>query len=478
MSATDNILPRIDLNIDFNKLPHDLAQDYQLSAFLSGLNFSNLVGKQDDQKVLYGSEATYYQKLLNKVPALNLENNNLPLEKTETQGSPGTYCANFHLPGISEPVFDYSHNDAIELDDGSILTCGANTIANMSALAKFDSFGRIDRAFGGNTGFFNDNNVANLIWRKIVRTKQNSYYLIGDNSLDIYIAKVNPEDGSYDTSFGIEGILVVDLGGIDVVYDASLQPDGKLLLCGFRAPEAFVARLDLNAEALDLSFNGVGWISLGFGGFIAILYNIKFYQGKIYTAGDAAPAFVSFPVLARLNLNGTLDTTFNGTGFNIINVGSSGEAWGLSFQSDGKPVISGSSTVGVTFDSFAARFNSSGVLDATYGVAGIYKLTILAPFERVLRRCVIDKDDNLYVFGNGREGILGGHFFLLIKLDSNGVLNASFNNGAGYLLKYLGLTDSQSYGIILNDSLSKLLLVNYYNINGGIYRSIVSKVNI
>lgn len=481
MSTTDNILPQIDLNIDFKVGEKDLAQDNQLTAYLSGLNAAtNIIGKQGDKKVFYGSEALYYQRVLNKIPAFNLENNNLPLAKTETQGSPGTYCADFHPPGVSESVFDYNHGDAIELDDGSILTCGVNFTFNRSALAKFNSFGQIDKVFSNNiNGYFADgNNISNLFWKRIIRTKSNDFYLVGANGINIYVAKFNPKNGIYDSSFGINGIVEINLGSFSQIQDATLQSDGKLLMCGFRSTNGLVVRFDLVNQVLDSTFGTGGFATYSFSSFQSGLNVIKFYQGKIYVGGRSAPAFVNRATVARINLNGTLDTTFNTTGFNVISTGTTGEIWGLAFQSDNKLLASGASTVGVTFDSFTARFNTSGSLDPTYAVSGVYKLNLLAPFERVLRTCVIDRDDNLYVFGNGRESPIGRHFMLLIKMNPNGTLNTSFGNGNGYLLKYLGFTDSQSFKVNIDHSLKKLLLVNYYNIDGGIYRSIVSKVNI
>lgn len=478
MSNTNNVLPRIDLDVDFENL-NNLTDNTGKSTYIPGSNSANnLVGKQDDQKALYGSEAMYYQKLLNKVPALNLENNNLPLTKTEIQGNPGIYYSNFHMSGISEPVFDYRHNDAMELDDGSILTCGSNSAITVAGVAKFDSFGRVDKGFGGLLGYVQHSGVASLNWKKIIRTKSNDYYLVGDTFADIYIAKFSPEDGSIDTSFGVNGFVIINLGGTESVNDATLQPDGKLLICGLRIPASFVARFDFSTEALDPTFNVVGWAIFGFGAFQSVLNTIKVYKGAIYASGNSSLG-ITRALVARININGTLDLTFNGTGFNqLTTAGTTSQGWGLVFQSDDKILVSGQSTTGAFFDSYTARVNTNGVLDATYGVAGIYKFISLPGDTPNLRRCAIDKNDNLYAFGDGFN-VAGRRFMFLIKVNSNGTLNTSFNNGVGYLLNYLSSTFSTSFQVKLNDNSNKLLLVNYYGNNSGLlYKSIIAKVNI
>lgn len=478
MSNTNNIFPKIDLDVNFENL-NNLSDNSGKSTYIPGSNSSNnLIGKQDEQKVLHGSEAMYYQKLLNKVPAFNFENNDLPLSKVDVPASPGTYCSDFHLFGLSAPISDYRHNHAIELDDGSILTCGTNGTFTFGAVAKFDSFGRLYEGFGGTLGYVRHLGVSGLNWKKIIRTKSNDFYLIGNNTNDIYISKINIQDGSIDVSFGVNGYVVINLGVTEVVNDAILQPDGKLLICGRRVPAAFVARFDFNTNALDPTFNAVGWIGLSFGAIQSVLNTIKFYEGKIYAVGNSSLGLTR-SLVTRLNPNGSLDLTFNSTGFNqLLTAGTTSQGWGLVFQSDGKIVVSGQSTTGALFDSFTARVNTNGSLDTTYGVSGIYKFLSLPGDTPNFKKCAIDKNDNVYPFGDGFTSS-GRRFMFLAKVNSNGILDNTFNNGNGILLSYLSDTFSVSNYVELNSNSNKLLLVNNYGNNSGLlFRSILAQVNI
>lgn len=105
---------------------------------------------------------------------------------------------------------------------------------------------------------------------------------------------------------------MIDFGGDDEsVYGAALQPDGKIVLAGASDLRVAVARLNPNGS-LDTTFSGDGkkifsWGALSRASAVLVLPN-----GKILLAGFSGPEGGNIQV-ARLNANGALDTTF-GTG--------------------------------------------------------------------------------------------------------------------------------------------------------------------
>jgi uncharacterized delta-60 repeat protein len=64
-------------------------------------------------------------------------------------------------------------------------------------------------------------------------------------------------------------------------------------------------------------------------------------DGKIVVAGEAQAGGLSDFALARLNADGTLDTSFAGTGKTTLSLGANDAALGVALQADGKIVVAG-----------------------------------------------------------------------------------------------------------------------------------------
>ncbi len=96
-----------------------------------------------------------------------------------------------------------------------------------------------------------------------------------------------------------------------------------------------------SAGLLDTSFNGTGndFLPNSFGGDAgAAIYP----GGKIVTAGNVTVGRNEQEIIvARLNQNGTLDTTFNGTGSVTIVVGDGAGSGPLAILPDGKILVGG-----------------------------------------------------------------------------------------------------------------------------------------
>src|SRR5262249_40700815 len=73
-----------------------------------------------------------------------------------------------------------------------------------------------------------------------------------------------------------------------------------------------------------------------------------------------------------LNTNGTLDTTFNKTGYTTVDFnGGTDFGNGVALQKDGKILIGGEAgKAGGSSDFAAARLNADGTLDTTFGTNG------------------------------------------------------------------------------------------------------------
>jgi uncharacterized delta-60 repeat protein len=168
-------------------------------------------------------------------------------------------------------------------------------------------------------------------------------------------------DGSLDGTFnGLSGAA----DGFPQIYALATQTDGKILVGGFfssfnGSPRYNIVRLNPDST-IDSSFDP----ALGTYGSVRAL--VIQSDGKILIGGNIqAVNGVARARIARLNSNGTLDTSFDpGTGANST-------IYALSQDSDGSVFVGGA------FDTFngvsrlgVAKLSSTGVLDPTFNQAG------------------------------------------------------------------------------------------------------------
>jgi uncharacterized delta-60 repeat protein len=176
-----------------------------------------------------------------------------------------------------------------------------------------------------------------------------------------YIARLTPS-GNIDFTFE------PGAGANNPIYAMIIQPDGKILIGGnfsaFGPTERNgVARLNVNGT-LDTSFNpGTGAAAAG----SAIVYALaQQLDGKVIVGGDFT-SFNGVPArgLVRLNSNGSVDTTFN------TSVGANGSVRSLAIQPDGQILVGGTFTSmqGRPANSIA-RLNTDGTIDATFNPSG------------------------------------------------------------------------------------------------------------
>lgn len=186
-------------------------------------------------------------------------------------------------------------------------------------------------------------------------------------------------DGTLDTSFGAGGKVTTHFPfSIDGEACALvLQPDGKLLAGGFDRSRTETGSFDDNFAlarynsngSLDTSFGQDGKVITNFGGIVEKVNSIVLQaDGKVIAAGYITESgeLAKF-ALTRYNPNGTLDASFGTSGKVTTDFSNEDDtAYGIVLQSDGKIVVAGSAE-----QSFAlARYKDDGTLDSSFGVGG------------------------------------------------------------------------------------------------------------
>ena len=197
------------------------------------------------------------------------------------------------------------------------------------------------------------------------------------------------DNGDVDTSFGSGGVART---GSSDMYGASngckplVQPDGKILICGARlmngssGSDFLVARFTANG-VLDTSFSFDGLTTIDFdNGAGSDLANGIALQpdGKIVVIGTtwgANTGNTDFAV-ARLNADGTLDTTFGaGTGKTTIEFdldAGTGQDYAnaVTIQPDGRIVVAGSAQTATGAVTALTRLLGDGTRDSAFNLNG------------------------------------------------------------------------------------------------------------
>jgi uncharacterized delta-60 repeat protein len=272
--------------------------------------------------------------------------------------------------------------DVAILGNGKIVAAGSSSAASSGedfTLARYLPDGSLDPVFAGDgtvttdlgSGVERAYGVAVQADGKIVAagfTGAGGRDGVGDNLALVRYRR----DGGLDSSFGSGGVVVTNLGGLEVAFAVAVQADGKIVVAGqavfpsLAARDFLVARFEPDG-GLDESFGTGGIVTTDFGAAEWATAIALQPDGRILAAGDTAGEDFA---LARYLPGGGLDTSFDGDGRATTDfTGAHDGATGLAVQPDGKIVAAGWSWGGPGWDhAFAlARYNPDGSLDARQG---------------------------------------------------------------------------------------------------------------
>lgn len=195
---------------------------------------------------------------------------------------------------------------------------------------------------------------------------------------------------SLDTSFNNTGYKIEQIPGFDAFGESiAIQPDGKIVLGGSisnssSANDFVLIRLNPDGS-LDTNFDGDGIVITDFG-FYDRADTIRLQpDGKILVAGNKYSLITNNDlVVVRYNADGSLDTDFGINGEATTNVRdfSDEHCYDMILQNDGKILLAGTTAEdsGSQTGFLLARFSSNGKLDKGFGNSGgkaIYYLSAL-----------------------------------------------------------------------------------------------------
>ncbi len=290
---------------------------------------------------------------------------------------------------------------------------------------------------------------------------------LGGGRTGIGVARLT-RAGGLDAGFGGNGTgrNVIDAGGSNSIgaYAAAVQGDNKIVVAGWitgpaHQGENFLAmRFEANG-ALDTTFGLAGRAAIAFdlGG------NMNDWAQGVAIQGDGKIVVVGNVQrfgsedrdigVVRLNPSGGADTGFGNSGkvVAVIDRGGNNDAraTGVALQGDGKIAIGGwASTASNGTDVIALRLLATGAIDSGFGSSGVAQfnlpgtrsclddeaLTIRAvswtrlfPSPATERRLLLA--GSTCVINTGGNDDWDG---LLVRLNDNGSLDTSLNDGLGH----------------------------------------------
>lgn len=262
--------------------------------------------------------------------------------------------------------------------DGKIVAVGNpfNGAFSDFAAVRFSANGSIDTTFGTNGTVitpFSPTRGSNV--QSVAIQQDGKIVAAGSFDGDFAVVRYNP-DGSLDPTFDSDGKVTTPIGtSTDDAYSVAIQTDGKIVVAGssFGANNDFaVVRYNTNGS-LDTSFNGTGKVTTPFGSSHDYARSVKVQaDGKIVAAGDTRNGTNNDFALARYNSNGTLDTFFDTDGKVTTAIGPNNDlAYSVAMQSDGKIVAAGLANGGNDASFAVVRYNADGSLDNSFAASGI-----------------------------------------------------------------------------------------------------------
>ena len=393
------------------------------------------------------------------------------------------------------PAIFYDARSALQPGGGIAFTGTTRLVAGDLPLARLNPNGTPDRTFGDDTpgtdgdaradidfGARNDwgtDVVAQPDGKLVVIGRAEFYDWTAGWTNQLLVARFNP-DGSLDTSFGSGGATLTDFGGIfQILNRGALDADGNIL--GLGIYQAAGVR-----SPLLVRYSPDGILDTGFGDGGKLLFdlpaNVKnelekdvvpTADGKIMVIGTAdvsrtPTTFDTDRFVARLNSDGTLDSTFGGgDGVVYLDSGPDEDAVSIVPGPGGEWYVGGAiSPTSTARNLTVTKLTADGAVDTTFANAGTATAPLPSYRDGVLR--MVRDSAGRFVFGATRfitSGSTTTRDFMLVRLTPAGVLDAGFGP-AGARIYDLGSTNDAAMDLHLTAD-DKLVLTGRTDAGNG-----------
>ncbi|VVN77121.1 hypothetical protein PS718_00816 [Pseudomonas fluorescens] len=350
------------------------------------------------------------------------------MNQKQANNEAGTLDPSFGLDGVVgwpiEGLTGRSPESMLELADGKLLIAEEpSTRGGPAVLTRLNADGTLDEKFGDGGSVevhfakgeeFSIPVLASHPARGWILTGQ-LLRQIGEHSYYGYVVVVRLlEDGTPDPAFGDKGIVYVDTQKLAV-------PDEQALA-------AILAKRAQEPKPLQQSSGNAGSASPS---------SVVTPEGKIALIDHVShSSYRMRGIVVRLNPNGSLDTSFNGKGFTLIELNGIEHQYNLVealvVQKDGNVLVAGTFKPldeDATYGIYVTRYLENGRLDSGFADQGIATIPLTAGsgWSSVEALTVREADGAIAVVGELTRERIGKGWIAV--LNSAGSANLVFNGG-------------------------------------------------
>lgn len=403
---------------------------------------------------------------------------NFAFARIKTDGTPDS---SFGTNGLL--AFKLGHYMAVArdilMDNDSIMVAGGTRDLTYDfALLRLDALGALVSSFGTGgevIGYYSSGRslTVNAIAVQTVNG-ENKILFAGQvvkeyGYTDFGLTRFNA-DGSLDTSFGDQGIVLTDFsyGNDDNAVAVAVQNINgvdKIVVAGtslgyeYNDPNVAVCRYNADGTP-DESFGYLGQTTSW--GFIATSMTIQ-NDGKILVAGQSFSYDPTPPdfALIRFKIDGNIDAAFGNNG--VVTTDFSGYAdvaKSIAIQTGGKIILAGKTmNAGGTSDFAMARYSSTGAVDQSFGTDGKVVLDFNSNDDEATS-VAVQPDGKIVVAG--WETVVNGSTytnFAMARFTSKGKPDLDFGNQGKLTTDFNGYDDAATSIAIQNDG--KIIAAGY-----------------
>ena len=259
------------------------------------------------------------------------------------------------------------------------------------------------------------------------------------------VARLLP-DGRLDTTFRTTGKRTIGFGRPnESAFAAALQPDGKIVLAGDSNLRVAVARLNPNGS-LDSTFSGDGKLIFSWGPISRAMAVVVMPSGKLLLAGFSGPEGGNIEV-SRLQPGGALDAGFGVAGRASIDFGGTEFGLAMALQANGRILVAGRS---LAAGAVVVRLRANGALDPDFDGDG----RVVLPGGGSANAVLVQPDRKIVVAGTTSTSRMA-----ITRLNPNGSLDTAFGANGTTTVDFGSIDDFANAAVLQPDG--KIVVCGY-----------------